>query len=112
MSGGARPLKRTADNLIGDRDRSLLNGLGQLLARHGYAYKLMTRLSHGGEDGELDLLAYNAGTPEEVLLVEAKALLAADEIAETNTATDALIRAQGQLWRAAGILHRVPMQPR
>jgi hypothetical protein len=105
-----KALKSTADNLIGDRERSLLNGLGQLLARHGYAYKLMTRLSHGGNDGELDLLAYNAGTPEEVLLIEAKALLAADEIAETKAATDELIRAQGQLRRAEGILSRMPMQ--
>ena len=106
----SKVLKKIADNLIGERERSLSNGFGQLLSRHGYAYKLMTELTHDDEDGELDLLAYHPGAPEEILLVEAKAVLAADEIGEGEAATFELIRAQGQLRRAADILNRMSFQ--
>ena len=103
-----KTLKAVADNLIGGRERGLLNQFGSHLAGHGYAYKLTTELSHRGEAGELDMLAYNTRSPEELLLVEAKSILAADEINEVDAATTELVRAQGQLRRTIEILGRMP----
>ena len=54
------------------------------------------------------MLAYNTRSPEELLLVEAKSILAADEINEVDAATTELVRAQGQLRRTIEILGRMP----
>jgi hypothetical protein len=61
-------------------------------------------LSVQAQHGEIDLLAYKANAPKEVLLVEAKTILAVDETNEISGATDKLIRAQGQITDASSIL--------
>jgi hypothetical protein len=98
-------LGNAAATIIGSRERQMLNELGLLLAKKGgYDYKLNRLLRHEGQSSEVDLLAYNRKAPTEVLLVEAKAVLAVDDVAEVQSATEHFIKAQTQLERAIRIL--------
>lgn len=96
--------KEVADNIIGSRHRSLLRRIGNRLSEHGYSYKLETSVSAGGESGDIDLLGWKSGAPNEVLLVEGKALLAPDEINEVDEATTKLQSGQDQIRKVTKIL--------
>lgn len=103
------PLRDQAATLIGEREKELLRQLGLLLAkRAGYDYKLNSILRNRERQAELDLLAYNRKTPDEVLLVEAKAVLAVDEVGEVQAATEQFNEAQEQLRRVTEILTSLP----
>ncbi len=96
-------------SLIGERDRRMLQSLGDRLSRSGKCKcKLNTCVEFGAERTDLDLLAYNPRFPNELLLVEGKAVLAVDEINEVDAATEELKRGQAQLSLARDILNRLP----
>jgi hypothetical protein len=99
-------LKEVADNLIGARERKFLNIIGARLShRYGYQFKLNTDISNQmNKQGEIDLLAYQPKAPTEVLIVEAKTILAVDETNEIADATKKLIDAQQQIRQAMAIL--------
>ena len=99
-------LKEVADNLIGARERKFLNLIGARLShRYGYQFKLNTDVSNQiNKQGEIDLLAYQPKAPTEVLIVEAKTILAVDETNEIADATKKLIDAQQQIRQAMAIL--------
>jgi len=85
----------------------MLREFGLLLAEKGqYSYGLRKNISAGDEHAELDLLAWKKKAPNEVLLVEAKALLTPDDAGETVTARAEILRAQGQLLRAAQVTYQ------
>lgn len=91
-------LANSAATIIGGREQHMLKELGLLLAkRGGYDFKLNSRLRGKGQASELDLLAYNRRVPSEVLLVEAKAILAVDDVAEVQAATEQFRKAKLQL---------------
>ena len=72
----------------------MLNELGVLLAkRGGYDYKLNCTFGYEGQSSEVDLLGYNRMVPAEVLVVEAKAVLAVDDVAEVQAATEQFVTA-------------------
>lgn len=104
------PLSNVAATIIGGREGQMLKEFGLRLAKRGYDYKLNTTMRWGGQMSELDLLAYNRKTPDELLLVEAKAVLAVDDVAEVQSATEQLRKAARQLKRSISILNAMPLK--
>lgn len=80
-----RTFRDAAATLNGSRAQRVLTGLGKMLERRGYQYWLMRPLV---PSGDVDLLAYNYKAPEEVLVVEGKATVAVDSLAELIALTD------------------------
>ena len=98
-------LKNMAASIIGRQEGSFVNLIGNLLSRKaGYQFKTMTRLSTQSQEAEIDLIAYQTKTPSEVLVVEAKTLLPADEVNEVSEVTNKLTIGQGQIENALGVL--------
>ena len=78
-----RRFQAEAANLIGGREIQLLQKLGRFLAkRGGFQFSLNQKISADGREAEIDLLAYSSNAPQQVLIVEAKAILATDELNE------------------------------
>ncbi|WP_425400401.1 hypothetical protein [Aeoliella sp.] len=103
-----KDLQNHAATLIGSREGRMLWELGDLLSRRGRtAYKLTTSISYGDDKGEVDLLAYNRKFPDELLIVEGKAVLGVDEINEVDAATTEMQGGQGQLADIKSILARM-----
>jgi hypothetical protein len=104
-------MRNAAANIIGGREGPMLKELGLLLAkRGGYDYKLNRKVASADETAEIDLLAYSRKAPTEVLLVEGKAILAVDDVAEVHAATEQFNSAKEQLERTARILSTMPRQ--
>jgi hypothetical protein len=98
-------LKSISDNIIGQRERQFLRLIGSNLAqKHGYQFKLNTSISSRDQNGEVDILAYKTEFPAEILIVEAKTALMADETNEIADVTEKLIDAQEQVKKALEIL--------
>jgi hypothetical protein len=103
-----KSLQDHAATLIGSREGRMLRELGDLLSRRGKtAYKLTTPISLGGDKGEVDLLAYNWKFPDELLILEGKAVLGVDEINEVDAATMEMQGGQDQLATVKRILARM-----
>jgi len=102
-------LKDVADNIIGAQEGRFVNLIGTLLSKKaGYQFKILTRLSTQSQKAEIDFIAYQTKTPSEVLVVEAKTLLPADEVNEVSEVTNKLMTAQGQFENALGVLKSMP----
>lgn len=98
-----------AATIIGSRERRMLNELGTMFARRGScAYKVMTSIAVGANEGEVDLLVYNWKAGSQLLLIEGKALLGVDEINEVDAATKEMQHAQKQLTGVLSILKALP----
>lgn len=110
MARGTKPLRDQAANLIGSRERLLLQKTAAVFARYGYQYKLMTDIAAAGENTDVDVLLYLTNKPEQILLLEGKAVLAPDEISEVHDVTKYFIGAQDQLRRAQRILGKMPTE--
>jgi hypothetical protein len=103
-------LRNHAATLVGDTKGPLLRALGVELAKKGqYDYKLRKSISAKEETAEIDLLAWTRRAPNEVLLVEGKALLSTDEAGEGIAASAEIARAQDQITRAAQLLEGAPI---
>ena len=90
--------QQLTSSLIGDRDRSLAVKFGKHLQDAcGYQFKVETDVASSEENGDIDVLAYNTKVPSEVLIVECKAVLAADEINEVGGVAKAIAKGQKQL---------------
>ncbi len=101
-------LRNHTATLIGSQDGATMRELGQLLSqRGGMQFKLHTEIVMGALEGEIDLLAYSTRFPEEVLVVEGKALLGVDEINEVASATKEMQKGQGQLRDAISMLSQM-----
>lgn len=107
-----RPHTRDAGaSLNGRRELVLLRRFGNLLqTRAGYSFKLTTRLKSGGKEAEVDLLAYTRNAPNEVLLVQAKTPIAADDIAEIQEVSRDIEHAVAQSHRCEYILRGMSNQ--
>jgi hypothetical protein len=101
------PQKALADNIIGNREQSLLATLAKVLEAKGWAVTTNQELP-GLEQGEVDLIGWNWVYPSEVLIIEAKALLQADDPNEVRAATRDMKHAQGQLERIIRVLSQLP----
>lgn len=100
-----------AATLIGSREIPLLQGIKEVLAPRGYVCKLNRILSYDDRRAEVDMLAYNhRRAPRELLLIESKAVLGADEVNEIADVTRQMIRGQRQLCRASIILNKMPSE--
>jgi hypothetical protein len=96
-------LKSVADNLIGSREFSLTRQMGEALASHGFQFK--TRIKLPDSAGEIDLLAFNIKHPDELRILEAKAILDVDEVNEVEQATLEQLKGQEQLRKTIRILN-------
>jgi len=111
MARGDAELKAQADNLIGGREKVMIAMLSDRLSKYGYQSKARVRIGVGSDgQTEIDLLAYKRQHPDQVLLIEAKAILAPDEINEVSAATQTLVYAQSQLRAAIETLSCVPSE--
>lgn len=103
-----KSLQDHAATLIGSREGRMLWELGDLLSRRGGTVcKLTTSISFGNDRGEVDLLAYNPKFPDELLIVEGKAVLGVDEINEVDAATTEMQGGQVQLANIKSILAKM-----
>ncbi len=103
--------KPMADAIIGGRERSLLAEIATWLKSKGWTV-ITNRELPGLEDGEVDLIGWNWSYPSEVLIIEAKALLQADDPNEVRSATREMQHAQEQLGRIIRILSGLPQAVR
>jgi hypothetical protein len=108
MSRGTKVLHDHAATVNGERDRVLGRLIAKEFTRQGYQFNLNTPVAADGESTDVDVLLYQTGRPDEILIIEAKALIAPDEINEVYDATQALIYAQKQVRRAMRILRGMP----
>lgn len=103
--------KELADQIIGDREEPMLAELRQWLEAKGWATAVNQKLL-GTEDAEVDLLGCHWKYPTEILVVEAKALLQADEPNEMRSATEEMQHAQEQAERIIRLLREMPTAAR
>jgi hypothetical protein len=97
-------LKATADNLIGGRERKMLNAFALMLGRRGWQSKQNQEIP----GAEIDLLGYRPSAVDEVLIVQGKAVLAVDTIHEVGSATKQFVEAQEQAERCVKALALLP----
>jgi hypothetical protein len=106
-------LKDIAANLIGSRERRLSETLGLLLAKRGsFDFQCNQSICVDDRRSEIDLLAWNQTSPNELLLVESKAILEPDEVAQVDEAGKKIAEAQQQINEAADILMAMPIEQR
>lgn len=102
-------LEAEASNLIGSRETLLASTIGKLFAKKGgYSFKTNVPIKSPTGNGEIDILLYTNKAPSEVLLVEIKSVLAADDINEVKSATDQMMKGQKQIKKAIDILKTMP----
>ncbi len=112
MSRTAATRDHTA-TLIGSQEPKMLLEIGQHLSRKGGTqYKLTTTIKVGNEEAEIDLLGFNTKFPEEVLVLEGKAVLGVDEIGEVASATKEMQKGQRQLARSIELLQKLSLEER
>jgi hypothetical protein len=112
MSRTAATRDHTA-TLIGSQEPKMLLEVGQLLSRKGGTqFKLTTTIKVGNEEAEIDLLGFNTKFPEEVLVLEGKAVLGVDEIGEVASATKEMQKGQKQLARSIDLLQKLSLEER
>ena len=109
MSRGTKDLREHAATINGRRDRILGQLIGKKFATRGFQFNLDTPIAANTERTDIDVLLYQTARPDEVLVVEAKALIAPDEINEVYDATQTLVYAQEQVRRAVRILREMPV---
>lgn len=104
-------LERLGATLNGEREDGLLRQAVTLLRGGGYSvFHLNQEIKADNEEGEIDLLAHTPAVPDEVLLIQAKAGIAADEINEVAEATKEMQVGQEQAERCARILSKMSEQ--
>jgi hypothetical protein len=103
--------KGLADQIIGSREQALLATLRKWLEVKGWSVHVNKDLP-GIERGEIDLIGWNWCYPSEILIVEAKALLHADDSNEVRSATKEMKRAQEQIDRIVKLLTQMPAEVR
>ena len=104
-------LRDHAATLIGCRERPMLVELGTLLSQRGRcSFSLRKAVVHAKDEGEIDLLAYNHKFPDELLVIEGKAVLGVDEINEVAAATKEMQDGQAQLKKTDEILRQMSEQ--
>ncbi|HEX3146803.1 MAG TPA: hypothetical protein VHR66_01805 [Gemmataceae bacterium] len=99
--------KALADNLVGGRERNIVDALAKRLDGKGWTIARF-RCFPGQEDGEVDLVGWNWTYPTEVLVVEVKSTLQADEPNEVRSATREMKHAQDQLDRTLRVVSALP----
>jgi hypothetical protein len=94
-----------AATAIGQRERVFVAQLGRQLSskRAHWQWKLSVR-PHESTDGEVDLLAWTPRAPDQLLVIEAKTVLEADEVGEMQNVSAQFTHGQEQLRRSIGLL--------
>jgi len=99
--------------LNGSREKRLLERFAAFLThKGGYQTKSNTPICAGGRASELDLLAFNPHAPTEVLLIQAKTPIAADDANEIDAVTRDLAVAATQCKTSEAILLDMPLTQR
>lgn len=102
--------KSLADRIIGERERAMLSAMKAWLENKGWAVVINRKIP--GDLGEVDLLATHWQFPSEILIMEGKAVLQADDLNEIRSATREMQRGQEQIKKVMGLLSRMPDQER
>jgi|GEM_PF-6539591 len=103
--------KALADQIIASREPTLLASLKSWLETKGWSVRVNQELP-GLDKAEIDLIGWNWCYPSEILIVEAKALLQADDSNEVRSATKEMKRAQEQIARIVQLLKQMPSEAR
>ena len=103
--------KALADQIIASREPTLLASLKSWLEAKGWSVRVNQQLP-GLDKAEIDLIGWNWCYPCEILIVEAKALLQADDSNEVRSATKEMKRAQEQIARIVQLLKQMPSEAR
>ncbi len=83
-----RSTRNLGATLNGTREKRLLLRFGLHIQKNAkYAFKTNVQMYAGNECSELDLLAYRDSVPTQVLLVQAKCVIAADDMNEIESTT-------------------------
>ncbi len=112
MARGPKVMQDHAATVNGQRGRPLARLIGAEFNKRGYQYKLETQVAAGGDETDVDVLLWHSQKPAELLVVEAKILLAPDEINEVNDAAGVMLAAQEQVERVLRILEAMPIEER
>ena len=104
MTRGCSKMKNHADTINGARDKPLCQLIAKEFEQQGYQKKLDTPIAAKGDNTDIDVLVYQTKRPDEVLIIEAKALISPDEINEVSEASKSIRYAQDQVRRAKKIL--------
>ncbi|MGB7324186.1 MAG: hypothetical protein WBD31_04905, partial [Rubripirellula sp.] len=104
--------QKLASTLVGTRDKIMIREFGRdfFAKLGGCSFKPDTDVSGGGENGDIDMLVYNPKFGDELLLIEAKAILAVDEINEVHQATLEMQHGQEQLAKIERILEAMTQE--
>jgi hypothetical protein len=93
-----------AATVIGSLEPSFIERIAKHVRKRGYQVKTDTIISSSGETGQVDLVAWKASSPNQVLLIEAKAVLAADTVEEVQRVTTEVQKGAKQLQKCVRIL--------
>jgi hypothetical protein len=100
-----------AANVIGDRAPAMLRTLGLWFQKRGKCdFKLMRPIKSASDETDIDLLVYSRHFPEDLLIIEGKAILAVDEVNEVDKATVDMQDGQQQATRAQAILKELSVE--
>lgn len=110
MTRGPKALRDHAATLNGMRDAPLARLISSVFNKRGYQFKVGQQIAAQGEETDVDVLLWRADKSDEVLLIEAKALLPPDEINEVSDAVKVMLYAQEQSHRASRILKAIPTE--
>jgi hypothetical protein len=91
-------------SLVGSFETGMMDRLKKRFEKSGYVVFCGRPIAHASDRGEIDVLAWNATTPGELLMLECKGALPPDEVNEVKELTGYANAAQEQLCRCERIL--------
>jgi hypothetical protein len=99
--------------LIGRREAPLLGAVESVLRKTGpYIFVRNVRINSGTANTEVDLLAYSLQAPKQVLVVQVKAGLAADDLGEVRSATRDMQHGQDQATESIRGIQQMSLEER
>lgn len=104
--------KVLADKLIGGREADMLREFGRFMAKHGYQFCLRKPVGDRVDGSEIDFLGWTNQAPNQILLVQWKAVLRPDAINEVDYVTDRFLEGQQQAERCISLLKTMPRDRR
>jgi hypothetical protein len=91
-------------NIIGRLEISTIDRLRTRLCKAGYSVRSDLPVRSSAERGQIDLVAWHPQAPTEILIVEVKGCLPADEVNEVDGTTEDARAGQAQLEKVCRIL--------
>lgn len=107
---GNKLLRNHFATINGDRDRPLARCVADIFRKKGFQFKYDTNISFEDDSTDVDILLWTAKFPNEILVVECKAIVAADEINEIKDLSTSIEYGQNQVLRIQKILNGLSLE--